>query len=120
MKNYIQDRDQRRQRRVRHVSKRVRGIPTKPRLVLHKSNKHLFSQVIDDTAGMTVVSFSTMSKEAKVKGKGKAAAQCLGQRIGELIKLKKLDTLVFDRRHYKYHGTVAAFVQAVRDAGINI
>ena len=116
----LEKRTQLRKKRTMRVRKKVRGTSERPRLTISKTNTHIFAQVIDDTKGVTLVSFGTQSKEATVKGKGKQAAKAVGATIGKLAKKEKVEKLVFDRGRFKFHGVVAEFVNAVKEAGIQL
>jgi large subunit ribosomal protein L18 len=108
-----------RKRRHFRVRKKVRGDAVRPRLAVFRSNKHIYAQVIDDVAGRTVASASTMEKDA---GKGSAgtveAAKAVGERLGERAKSAGITSVVFDRGGFKYHGRVAAVADGARGAGL--
>ena len=108
-----------RERRHRRVRKKVRGTPERPRLAVFRSNKHIYAQVIDDIAGRTVASASTMEKDG-VKGSAGSveAAKAVGERLGERAKSAGIDSVVFDRGGFKYHGRVAAVADGARSAGL--
>lgn len=109
-----------RKRRHLRVRKKVRGTAARPRLAVFRSNKHVYAQVIDDVSGRTLASASTM--EAAVRGAGStgtvAAAKAVGERVGERAKQAGIDTVVFDRGGFKYHGRVAAVADGARGAGL--
>lgn len=108
----------RRKRRIRRV---IRGTPDRPRVSFYKSLKYLYTQVIDDMAGRTLLSLSTLSKELREKLKSKKnieAAKALGERLGELLKEHGINKVVLDRSGYKYHGRLKSFADAVRSKGI--
>ena len=106
--------------RHRRVRKKVHGTVARPRLAVYRSNKHLTLQLIDDEAGRTIVSAST--NEASVRGEGSggtvAAATRLGQLVAERAKAAGIDSVVFDRGGYRYHGRIAAVATAAREAGL--
>ena len=106
--------------RHRRVRKKVHGTAARPRLAVYRSNKHLTLQLIDDEAGRTIVSAST--NEASVRGEGSggtvAAATRLGQLVAERAKAAGIDSVVFDRGGYRYHGRIAAVATAAREAGL--
>ncbi len=106
--------------RHRRVRKKVHGTVARPRLAVYRSNKHLTLQLIDDEAGRTIVSAST--NEASVRGEGSggtvAAATRLGQLLAERAKAAGIDSVVFDRGGYRYHGRIAAVATAAREAGL--
>ena len=114
----VQTRRLRRQRRVRN---RLFGTLQRPRLAVFRSSKHIYAQMINDEAGTTLVSASTMEPEVKgqVKyGGNKAAAALVGRVVAQRAKQAGIDKVCFDRRSYKYHGRVAALAQAAREAGL--
>jgi large subunit ribosomal protein L18 len=115
----IQTRRLRRQRRVR---KGIFGTSERPRLAVFRSSKHIYTQVINDQSGTTMVSASTRDREIRGQlsyGGNKAAAALVGRVLAERAKEAGIDKICFDRRSYKYHGRVAALAQAVRDAGLH-
>lgn len=108
-----------RQRRQRRVRKKVAGTPTRPRLSVFRSNRHISAQVIDDEAGRTVASASTGEADLRDSTtSNKDAAAKVGQLVAERAKAAGVDTVVFDRGGNKYHGRVAALADAAREAGL--
>ena len=110
-----------RDRRHRRVRKKVRGTAARPRLAVFRSNKHIYVQAIDDLAGRTLASASTM--EADVRGGSTAtvaAAKDVGKRVGERAKQAGITTVVFDRGGFKYHGRIAAIADGAREAGLEL
>jgi large subunit ribosomal protein L18 len=108
-----------RKRRHRRVRKNVRGTAARPRLAVFRSSKHLYAQVIDDTAGRTIASASTM--EAEVRSGSTAtvdAAKSVGTRVGERAKAAGVSAVVFDRGGFRYHGRVAGVADGAREAGL--
>ena len=115
----MQNRQVARDRRHRRVRKKVRGTAARPRLAVFRSNKHIYAQVIDDVAGTTVASASTREKDgAKGSAGTVAAAKAVGERLGERAKRAGIDSVVFDRGGFKYHGRVAAVAEGARSAGL--
>jgi large subunit ribosomal protein L18 len=109
-----------RQRRHTRVRKKVRGTPARPRLVVHRSSRHLFAQVIDDIAGKTLASASTMESDIRgADGDKTARAKLAGERVAERAKTAGVEAVVFDRGGYKYHGRIAALADAARDSGLS-
>jgi large subunit ribosomal protein L18 len=98
----------------------VRG--TYPRLVVYRSNVHIYAQLVDDNENMTLISSSSNDKALKASVKkidNKIEASTLvGKSIGEKLKKAKIEQIVFDRNGYKYHGRVRALAEAVRESGI--
>lgn len=110
-----------RARRHRRVRKKILGTAARPRLAVFRSNKHIYAQAIDDLAGTTLVSASTM--EADARGSGTAtvdAAKQVGLRLAERAKGAGITTVVFDRGGFKYHGRVAAVADGAREGGLEL
>lgn len=106
-------------RRHERVRKTVSGTPEMPRLNVFRSNKAIYAQVIDDVAGTTLVSSSSL--ELKIKNGGNIeAAKAVGKDIADKCKKAKINKVVFDRGGYLYHGRVAALADAAREAGLEI
>ena len=108
-------------RRHRRVRKKVTGTAARPRLAVFRSNKHIYVQAIDDLAGRTVASASTM--EASLRGGSTAtveSAKQVGKLIGERAKSAGINAVVFDRGGFKYHGRVAAVAEGAREAGLEL
>jgi large subunit ribosomal protein L18 len=106
-------------RRQVRVRKKVFGSPDRPRLVVSRSAKHIFAQVIDDTAGRTLASASTM--EASVRGADgdkSAKAKQVGVELANRAKAAGVEQVVFDRAGHKYHGRIAALADGAREAGL--
>ncbi|MCO4794334.1 MAG: 50S ribosomal protein L18 [Bacteriovoracaceae bacterium] len=111
----------RRQRRRLAIRKKVSGTSERPRIVAQKSNKHLTVQVIDDVAGKTLFSVQTYGKNAVAGAKpNKDGAKAVGTKVAEQLKGQKIETAVFDRAGYRYHGVIAELVGAVRENGIRV
>lgn len=121
MLSELKKRNIRRKRRTAHAKRVVRGSSERPRLSVFRSNKHILAQIIDDEKSITLFGIGTMAKPLK-KGKSgqksKEAAQQLGKILAEEAKKRKIETVVFDRGHYKYHGVIAALADAAREAGL--
>ncbi|MCL2500624.1 MAG: 50S ribosomal protein L18 [Defluviitaleaceae bacterium] len=112
-------------RRKRHHKMRryLSGTAARPRLSVFKSNKYIYAQVIDDVAGHTLASASTMDallvKEAKLESKSNLeAAKAVGMYVAKRALEKGIDSVVFDRAGYLYHGRVKALADAAREAGL--
>jgi len=99
------------------IRKTVNGNEERPRLSIFKSVRHVYAQVIDDLTGRTIVSASTLEKELEGKT-GKEAAASVGATVARRAKEKKIETVVFDRNGYLYHGRVKALADAAREAGL--
>src|SRR3954468_18583309 len=99
--------------------KRISGTTERPRLVVSRSSRHLFVQVVDDTQGRTVVSASTMEADLRsFDGDKTAKAKRIGELVAERAKQAGVDAVVFDRGGNKYHGRVAAIADGAREGGL--
>jgi large subunit ribosomal protein L18 len=106
-----------RRRRNRSALKARAG--GRPRLSIHRSGKHIYAQVIDDAAGKTVASASTLEKSVRGQaGATVAAAQEVGKRVAEAAKAAGVTQVVFDRGGFLYHGRVKALADAARESGL--
>ena len=112
------DRKMERERRHARVRRKISGTAERPRLCVYRSNTNLYVQVIDDVAGNTLVSASTLDKDVKTKKANKEAAKELGTLIAKKALDKKIDTVVFDRGGYIYHGVVKELAEAAREGGL--
>ena len=108
------------QRRRWRVRKKVRGTADRPRLTVCFTNKHIYAQAIDDENGKTLIALTSLSSEVKEKAlkSNVTGATELGKLFGEKAKGAKIASVVFDRNHRKYHGTVKAFADGAREAGL--
>jgi large subunit ribosomal protein L18 len=119
MSNTSAKRRQSRIRRHKRVRKSVRGTAARPRLAVHRSNKHISAQLIDDGAGVTLATASTLEPDLRAGTTNNTeAATGVGKLIGERALATGIDTVVFDRGGYLYHGRVAAVADAAREAGL--
>ncbi|RPI25907.1 MAG: 50S ribosomal protein L18 [Acidobacteria bacterium] len=111
------DRRRKIHRRLRHV---LDGTPEVPRLCVFRSLKHTYAQIVDDMAGQTLVAASTLSMDGKKleQGGNVQAAKRVGKTIAERAKEKGIDSVVFDRGGYLYHGRIKALAEAAREAGL--
>jgi large subunit ribosomal protein L18 len=110
-----------RKRRGFRVRNRLKRVTTRPRLCLFRSHKNFYAQIIDDAAGKTLVTASTVESQLKgtVKyGGNKTAAAEVGKLIAQRAIEKGIKEVALDRREYKYHGRVAALADAAREAGL--
>jgi len=108
-----------RKRRHTRVRKRVTGTASRPRLVVSRSTRHLFVQVVDDTAGTTLASASTMEADLRAfDGDKSAKAKKVGELLAERAKSAGVEAVVFDRGGNKYHGRVAALAEGAREGGL--
>jgi large subunit ribosomal protein L18 len=108
-----------RARRAFRVRKKVAGTATRPRLVVSRSSRHLFVQVIDDTQGKTIAYASTMETDLRAdKGDKTAKSKAVGALIASRAKAAGVSTVVFDRAGNKYHGRIAAVADSARENGL--
>jgi len=111
--------DGRRRRRHLRVRKKVQGTPERPRLVVFRSSKHIYAQVVDDTRGLTLVGASDRSTGIAVEGTGKVARSvALGKLIAARAKERGITRVVFDRGGFQYHGRVKAVADGARNGGL--
>ncbi len=111
-----------RQRRHIRVRKKIVGTPERPRLNVFRSLSNMYAQIIDDTTGKTLVSASTLDKAIKEKidfGGNVEASKEVGKLVAERALAAGINTVVFDRGGYIYHGRVASLAEAAREAGLN-
>jgi large subunit ribosomal protein L18 len=108
-------------RRHLRVRKNVSGTTARPRLVVNRSARHMFVQIVDDTVGKTLVSASTMDPTIRsAEGDKTAKAKLVGALLAERAKSAGIAAVVFDRGGYKYHGRVAAVADSAREAGLTL
>ena len=107
-------------RRKRHlkVRNKISGTLERPRLCVYRSNKNIYTQIIDDIQGVTLASASTLDKQIKTKHSNKEAAKEVGTLIAKRAIEKNIKEVVFDRGGYIYHGVVKEVAQAAREAGL--
>ena len=114
----IEEKAKRRTRRKKHIRKNISGTASRPRMTVYRSSRKMYVQVIDDNAGHTIASVSTMEEPFKGLSNNVENAGKLGAAMGEKLKAKKISTIVFDRNGYLYHGIVAGIADGVRKIGI--
>ncbi len=115
------DKDAVRKRRHFRIRRRLSGTQVRPRLNVFRSEQHIYAQVIDDVAGRTIVSASTVEKSVREQiphGNTMEAAQAIGKLVAERAKEKGISAVVFDRGGYLYHGRIQALADAAREAGL--
>ena len=112
------DRKLERTRRHARVRTKVSGTAERPRLCVYRSNTNIYAQIIDDVAGNTLVSASTLDKEVKTKNSNVEAAKEVGEKKEKRASAKKIKTVVYDRSGYIYHGVVKALAEAAREGGL--
>ncbi|AUS79177.1 50S ribosomal protein L18 [Actinoalloteichus sp. AHMU CJ021] len=108
-----------RARRHFRLRKKISGTAERPRLVVHRSSRHIVAQVIDDLAGHTLASASSLEGDVRaLDGDKKARAAKVGELVAARAKTAGIGTVVFDRGGYEYHGRIAALADAAREAGL--
>jgi large subunit ribosomal protein L18 len=108
-----------RTRRHARLRKKISGTETRPRLVVNRSARHIFAQLIDDVAGHTLASASTMEADVRaLDGDKKARAAKVGELLAARARSAGVGSVVFDRGGYDYHGRIAALADAAREAGL--
>ncbi len=110
---------ERRQRIRYRIRKKIEGNPDRPRLSIFRSNKQIYVQVVDDLNGATLVSASSKEKSIAEKGGKKSeTAALVGKLVASKCKEKGIESVVFDRGGYKYHGRVKSLADAAREGGL--
>jgi large subunit ribosomal protein L18 len=116
------DRKQKRDRRRIRILKKIAGTSERPRLVVFKSRKYIYVQAVDDTTGTTLASASSLEPSLKASletsGKNTKVAEQIGQMVSERLKAKGVETVVFDRGGYLFHGRVKAVAEGARKGGL--
>jgi large subunit ribosomal protein L18 len=120
--NSLATAQKRRLRIKRQIRKKISGTAEKPRLVVYRSLKGIYGQLIDDKTGTTITSVSSISKDlagklADVKGKTDKAKEA-GKALAAVAKEKNITNVIFDRNGYLYHGRVKAFADGAREGGL--
>ncbi|MDR2356763.1 MAG: 50S ribosomal protein L18 [Oscillospiraceae bacterium] len=108
------------QRRKRHkrVRGKISGTPERPRLNVFRSERHIYAQLIDDTRGATLCSASSVEKDFEMSGSNKDGAKKVGLEIARRAKEKDIESVVFDRGGYIYHGRVQQLAEGAREGGL--
>ena len=109
-----------RKRRKIRIRKKISGTAERPRLVVYRSNLHIYAQVIDDTTGNTLASISTLalSRNGEKVGSNKTGADQVGKEIARMALEKQISQVVFDRNGYLYHGRIKAVADGAREGGL--
>jgi large subunit ribosomal protein L18 len=109
-----------RQRRKIRIRKKVRGVQERPRLVVYRSNLHIYAQIVDDTEGKTLVAASTLALAGEHGGArcNTEGATLVGKEIARLAGEKNIRRVVFDRNGYLYHGRIKAVADGARENGL--
>ena len=108
-----------RKRRHNRVRKKVVGTADRPRLAVYRSNRHMYAQVIDDFAGRTLASASTL-KDAGSNDDRLSAAKAVGEAIADRAKNAGIKSVTFDRGGFRYHGRVKAIAEGAREGGLEV
>ncbi len=116
--NRMIDKNRRHLKRKIHIRKRISGTASRPRMTVFRSNYHMYVQVIDDTVGNTIVSASSVEADLRSLRNTVADAEKLGEVVGKRLLEKNIDSVVFDRNGYLYHGIVKAIADGARKAGV--
>ena len=118
---YAKGKSAARSRRHTRLRKRIEGSTERPRLVVTRSARHVFVQIVDDSVGHTLASASTLEADMRTfDGDKTAKARKVGELLAERAKAAGVDTVVFDRGGNKYAGRVAAIADGAREAGLNL
>ena len=112
------DTNAQRLKRHKRVRAKLSGTPERPRLNVFRSEKNIYAQVIDDVAGNTLVSASSLDKEIEGNGGNKTAARAVGKLVAERCKAKGIEAVVFDRGGYVFHGRVKELADGAREGGL--
>ena len=112
------DANKARLKRHKRVRAKISGTASRPRLAVYRSNAHISAQVIDDVAGVTLVSASTHEKDFLGNGGNKVAARAVGKLLAERANAKGITEVVFDRGGYLYHGRVSELADGAREGGL--
>ncbi len=112
------DSNKKRLQRHKRVRAKIFGTTERPRLCVYRSENNIYAQIIDDTVGKTLVSASSTEKEFGAAGGNKEAAKQVGELVAKRALEKNIDTVVFDRGGYLFHGRVLELANAAREAGL--
>ena len=112
------DSNQTRLKRHKRVRAKISGTAARPRLCVYRSNAHISAQIIDDVAGVTLVSASTQEKDFEGIGSNKEAARKVGAKLAEKAQAKGITEVVFDRGGYLYHGRIKELAEGARESGL--
>ena len=102
----------------RRIRKNVTGTSSVPRLSVFRSNKQIYAQIIDDSTGTTLVASSSYNNKAAAKGNKIEQAVVVGKEVAELAKKAGIESVVFDRNGYLYHGRVKSLADSARESGL--
>ncbi|MDF7639435.1 50S ribosomal protein L18 [Lactobacillus sp. ESL0791] len=113
------DKNKLRLKRHKRIRSRISGTAERPRLSIFRSNKNIYAQLVDDVAGVTLASASTLDKSISEDDTKVDQAKAVGKAIAEAAKAKNISTVVFDRSGYLYHGRISALADAARENGLD-
>ena len=119
--NATNRREYSRKRRQYRIRKKFSGTPERPRMNVYRSLQHIFVQVIDDKAGITLCAASSLDKEVKDECAGKSKSEqavIIGKLVAERAKAKGIESVVFDRGGFRYHGRIKALADSARETGL--
>lgn len=109
-------------RRKKRVRKKIRGTPERPRLCVFRSARHIYAQIIEDSAGRTLAETSSLSNDLRSKigkdGGNRKGAVLVGRAIGDLALTLGIKKVIFDRNGFLYHGRIKALSEAARESGL--
>lgn len=107
-------------RRKIRIRKKVNGTAQRPRLCVYRSNAHIYAQLVDDLTGSTIASASSLAfvRSGQAVKPNKSGAEAVGREIAKLAKEKNVETVVFDRNGYLYHGRIKALADGAREGGL--
>jgi len=115
------DRNSERRRIHKRIRNKISGSTERPRLCVYRSSRYIYAQIVDDSQGKTLAAASTIEKDLRGECKGTGnieASKLVGKKIAERAKSKGIETVVFDRGGYLYHGRVKAVAEAARESGL--
>jgi large subunit ribosomal protein L18 len=113
-----------RQRLKKHIRLELAGTTERPRLTVYRSLRHVYAQIVDDSAGKTLLAVSDLSKELREQLKDTKGQIAMGKMVGQMAAKKalalKITQVVFDRNGYRYHGVVKAMADGAREGGLKL
>ncbi|MBW8014358.1 50S ribosomal protein L18 [Lactobacillus helveticus] len=113
------DKNKLRLKRHKRIRGKISGTAERPRLSIFRSNKNIYAQLIDDVAGVTLASASSLDENVSEDATKVEQATAVGKTIAEAAKAKNISTVVFDRSGYLYHGRIQALADAARENGLD-
>ncbi|MDE2019325.1 MAG: 50S ribosomal protein L18 [Patescibacteria group bacterium] len=118
--NHLKSTNRKRQRRAARSSARIAGTAGRPRLAVHRTNRFMYAQLIDDVAGKTLAAVNNQKPATGSKKTKTEQAFAVGKALAEKAAAKKISAAVFDRRSYKFHGRVKALADGAKEGGLKI